>query len=72
MFGVKNPILYLFLLVLGVFFNFIIDVVYKRSRFPKVFTEKTLEIVLDKKIGSVTFDLGLVLLSVEIDHIPKK
>lgn len=59
-------------MVLGVLFNIILDDVYKPSRFFKVFPKKNLKFVPYKKGGSVTFDLSLILLSVEVDLIPEK
>lgn len=48
------------------------DASYEGSGFSKALLEKSLEFVPSRKDGTVTFNLGLVLLPVEVNPIPKK
>lgn len=68
----KSLVLYFFLLILGVLFKLILDIVHKCSRFSKTLSEKGLKFVLSKGRGPVTFDSGFMLLSAKIDLISKK
>lgn len=68
----KKLILYFFLLILEVSLNFILDIVYKHSRFSKIVSKKSLKFVLGKRNGPITFDLGLILLPVKIDPLIKE
>lgn len=72
MFQVRGPILYFFLLVLGVFLNFTSDVVYIRSRFSMTIPEKSLNFVLGESGSPVTFGSSLMLLPAEVDFLIKK
>lgn len=72
MFQIKSLILYFFLLILGVFFNLTLDIIYKRNRFSKTFPKKSLKFVPYRGCGPVILDLSLILLLVEVDLILKK
>lgn len=48
-------ILYFFLLILRVLFNFVLDIVYKYNRFSKTLLKKGFEFVLNNKIRPVLF-----------------
>lgn len=65
-------ILDFFLLILGVLFNLTPDIVYKDSKFLKVFSQKSLKFVPSGGKGHVTFDPDFMLLSAEFDPIPEK
>lgn len=65
----KSLVLYFFLLVLEVSFNFILDVIHKYSRFSETFPEKGLEFVIYGGNGSVMFDLSLMLVPAKVDSI---
>ena len=58
--------------MLGIPLNLGPDIGYKRGKFPKTLSEKSLEFIPSKGGGTVTFGVSLVLLSTEIDPIPKK
>lgn len=68
----KSLVLYLFLLILKVFFNFVLDTIYKYSKFFKALLEKSLEFFPDKKGSPVLFFLRFMLLLLKIDFIRKK
>ena len=69
MLQVRSPVLYFFLLVLQVSFDFTPDVVYKRGGFSKTLSEKSLEFVLSEGSNPVPLDLNFVLLPAKIDPI---
>lgn len=68
----RSPVLYFFLLVLGVLFNLTLNVVHKYSRFLKSFSKKDLKLVLSKKSSLIIFDLGFMLLLVKADFFFEK
>ena len=68
----KNPVLYFFLLVLQVSFNFTPDVVNKRSGFFETLLKEGLKIVLSKESNPVTLNLSFLLLLAEVDLILKE
>lgn len=65
----KNPILYFFLLILGVLFNPAPDIIYKRNRFSKILLEKDLQLVSDKKNSPLLFFFCLMLLLLKLDFV---
>lgn len=67
----RSPILYFFLLVLGISLNFGSNACYKQDKFSETLPKKGLELVPSKK-STIAFDLGFVLLQVKIDPIAKK
>lgn len=68
----RSPILNFFLLVLGVLFNFTTDIIHKYSRFSKSLPEKILKLILSEGSSLIIFDLGLVLLPMEVISIPEE
>ena len=68
----RSPVLYFFLLVLQVSFDFIPDVIYKRGGFSEILSEEGLEFVLIKRSNPVLVNLSFVLLPTEIDPISKE
>lgn len=58
--------------MLGFFFNFILNAIYKYSRFAKILLKKGLKFVLYKESNVVLFNLNLILLLVKVDLITKK
>ena len=68
----RNAVLYFFLLVLQVSFNFTPDVVYKRGGFSETLSEEGLEFVSSEKSNPVPLNLTFVLLPVEIDPISEE
>lgn len=68
----ESPILNFFLLILRIPFNLSQDIGYKVGRFFKILLEKSLEFVSNKKDGTVTFNLGLILFLAEVDLISEK
>lgn len=68
----KSLVLYLFLLILKVFFNFVLDTIYKYSKFFKALLEKSLEFFPGEKGSPVLFFLRFMLLLLKIDFIIKK
>lgn len=72
MLHIESLILNLFLLVLKFPLNLSLDAGHKRGRFSKTLLKKSLKFLLSKGDGTITFNLGLVLLSVEVDSILEK
>lgn len=68
----KSLVLYLFLLILGFFFNFVLDIIYKYDKFSKTLLKKNLELFSNKKDSLVLFFLHFMLLPLKIDFIIKK
>lgn len=69
MLQVKDLVLYFFLQVLQVSFNFALDIINKYDGFSEILSKKSLEFVLSKRSNPVLLNLSLVLLPVEIDSI---
>lgn len=65
----RKLVLYFSLLLLGVLFNFIPDVVCKYSRFSKTFFEKNLKFVPSKGKSLVICNLSLMLLLAKVNPI---
>lgn len=59
-------------MVLGVFFDLILNVVYKCGRFSKILLEKSLKFVPCKRSYFVSFYPSLVLLLAEVDSISEE
>lgn len=57
---------------MGVTLNLTPNIVYKCSKFSEAFPKKCLKLVLSGRNGHVTFDLGLILLSVKVNPILEK
>lgn len=72
MLQVKSPILYFFLLILGILLNLGLDADYKQNRFSKTLLKKYFKFVLSKRNSTVAFDLDLVLLPAKIDSVVEK
>ena len=68
----RSPILYFFLLVLGVSFDFTPDIINKRDKFSKTLSEECLEFVPSEGSDSVLLNLSFVLLPAEVDFISEK
>ena len=68
----RNLVLYFFLLVLQVSFDFTPDIVNKRSRFFKTLSEKSLKFVPSEGSNPVPLNLSLVLLPAEVDFISEE
>ena len=64
--------MYFLLLVLGIPLNLGLDASYKRGGFSKTLLKKSLEFVLNKGNGIVTFNLSFVLLLAKVNPISKK
>lgn len=71
MFQIKNSVLYYFLLVLEVPFNITSDAVYKLGRVSKAFPQKDLKFILHKEFSIVTFEINVMLVSVEVRYFSK-
>lgn len=65
----KNLVLYFFLLVLRVFFNFILDAIYKSNRFIKILLKKDFKFILSRVDNIVLFYLSFILLPAKIDFL---
>lgn len=72
MFEVSCLILDLFLLVLGILFNFTPDTIHKSGGFSKTFPQEGFKFVLGHRDSVVAFNPSFVLLSAEEDFIFKK
>lgn len=68
----RRPVLYCFLLVLGVFFDLIPDIVNKRGGFFKTLLKESLKFVPCEGSYPVSLNLSLVLLLAEVDYISKE
>ena len=68
----RNPVLYFFLLVLGVPFDLTPEVTHERGRFSETLSEKGLELVPGKGGGPVSFFPRFVLLPAEVDSITEE
>lgn len=68
----KSPVLYFFLLVLGVFFNFTLDAIHEGGRLAETLMKKSFEFVPNRKNSIVAFHLSFVLLPVIIDPFPEE
>lgn len=68
----SNSVSYFFLLVLGIPLDFSPNADYKRCRFSKTLLEKGFELVPNRGVGTVIFNLGFKLLPADIDPIPKE
>lgn len=66
---IKNPILKFLLLELKILIDFSSDASYENDRFFETLAEKSLKFVANKRNGTIAFNLGLVLLPVEVDPI---
>ena len=64
--------LYFFLLMLKVSFDFTPDVINKRGRFSETLSEECLKFVLSKESDQVLLNLSFVLLPAEVDLISKE
>ncbi len=65
-------ILDFFQLILGVFFDFALDIIYKDNRFSRAFLGKSLKLFPTRRCGSIMFDLIFVLLPAKKDPIFEK
>ena len=68
----RGPVLYFFLLILGVPFNLTPDAIYKRGRFSETFSEKDLKFVPYEKVGLVPLSPHLMLLPAEFDPLSEE
>ena len=68
----KSLVLYFFLLVLRVFFDFTSNVIYERGRFSKTLLEEGLEFVPSEESDPVPLNLSFVLLPAKIDPISEE
>lgn len=68
----KSSILNFLLLVLKIPLDLSPDANYKNSGFSKILPKKSLEFVPNRKNGTATFNLSLVLLPAEVDFISEK
>lgn len=69
---VKSLILYFFLLVLEVFFNFTLDAIQKYSKFANVLLKNNLKFILYKKSDFFLPILSFMLLVEKVDLITEK
>lgn len=69
---IESSILNLLLLILKILLDFSPDASHKGGGFSKVLPEKSLEFVPSERNGTFALNLDFVLLSAEIDFIPKK
>lgn len=65
----RNLILYFFLLVLEISLNLYLDVGYKQGRFFQILSKKSLKFVLNRKSGTVAFNLNFELFLAEVDFV---
>lgn len=58
--------------MLKILLDFCLDASYKGGRFSKALPKKSLEFILNRRDGTIVFNLCLVLLQAEVDSIPEK
>ena len=68
----ESLILNFLLLVLEISLDFSPDIGHKRGGFSETLPEKSLKFVLNKRAGTIIFNLGLMLLLVEVDLISEE
>lgn len=68
----KDSILYFFLLMLRIPFNFGPDTSHKQVRFSKILLEKGFKFVLSRNNGIVASNLSFVLLPAEVNPVSEK
>ena len=68
----RSSVLYFFLLVLQISFDFSRDIVYKRGGFSETLSEEGLEFVSSKGSNPIPLNLSFVLLPAEIDSISEE
>lgn len=69
---VKSLILYLYLLVLRISLDCNLDGSHKNNRFSKTLLKKKFEFVPCRRYNTLAFNLGLLLLPVEVNIISEK
>lgn len=57
---------------MSIFFNIILNAIYKCNKFSDVFSKKKLKFVSSRGSGPVMFDQGYMLLQAEVDLILEK
>ena len=72
MLQVRVPILYFFLLVLGILLDFGPDASHKQGGFSKTLPEKGFQFVPSRRDGIVAFNLSFVLLPAEVNPISEQ
>lgn len=65
-------VLYFFLFVFKISFDFTPNDIYKRHIFFKTFLKKNLKLVLDREYGFVTFHPSFILLLAEVNPISEE
>lgn len=68
----KSLILYFFLLILRILFDFSLDAIYKYNRFSKILLKKIFKFVLGKRVSLILFLLYFILLSLKVYFVLKK
>lgn len=68
----RSSILYFILLMLGIPFNFGPDTSHKQGRFFNTLWKEDFEFIPSREDGIIVFELGLMLLLVEIDFVVEK
>lgn len=72
MLQVRSLVLYFFLLVLQVSFDFTLDIINKRGGLSKTLLKESFKFVLSKDSNLIPLNLSLVLLPMEVDSISEK
>lgn len=67
-----SSILNLFLLILGILLDFSLDIGHKDGRFSEILPKKSLEFVSNRWAITIIFNLGLILLPMEVYPIPEE
>lgn len=69
MLQLQNLILYIVLLVLGIFLDFSLDVGYEKGEFSKILLKKSLEFILNYGDNTFVFNLSFMLLQIKVYSI---
>lgn len=72
MLQLESLILYFFLLVLGILFNFCSNIGYKQGGFFEILLKKSRKFEPNKRDSIVIFNLSFVLLPVKVDFVAEK
>lgn len=63
--------MYFLLLILEILFDFNLDDSYKQDKFSKILLKKSFLFVSSKKNSIVTFNLGFIVLLIEVNSVSK-
>lgn len=69
---IEGPILYFFLLILGISLDLGRDASHKQDKFSKILLKKGFEFIISRKYGIVASKLSFMLLPAEVNPVSEK